>query len=147
MTRLGLAAIAIVGLMSGSVAQGTADMKSVVSAYLMIQDRLAGDTIDGIKGPAKQIVAEASKMGEHGAALLTAGKAVEAAPDLKAARDAFGPLSDAVIAAAKGQDIGEAKVAFCPMVNRSWLQKETTIRNPYYGSSMLTCGEFRQPKK
>lgn len=33
-------------------------------------------------------------------------------------------------------------VAFCPMAPGRWLQTETTISNPYYGSEMLTCGVF-----
>ena len=31
------------------------------------------------------------------------------------------------------------------MVKRSWLQKDEKIRNPYYGSTMLECGEFKKP--
>ena len=38
------------------------------------------------------------------------------------------------------------KLAYCPMVKASWLQKGDTIRNPYYGSAMLECGEFRKPQ-
>lgn len=34
---------------------------------------------------------------------------------------------------------------FCPMANNrkgaNWLSKESTIKNPYYGSQMLTCGK------
>lgn len=34
---------------------------------------------------------------------------------------------------------------FCPMANNGtgahWLSKESTIKNPYYGSQMLTCGK------
>lgn len=32
--------------------------------------------------------------------------------------------------------------AFCPMAPGKWLQVETELRNPYYGSKMLTCGVF-----
>ena len=35
------------------------------------------------------------------------------------------------------------KIAYCPMVRQSWLQKDEKIRNPYYGSTMLECGEFK----
>jgi len=28
----------------------------------------------------------------------------------------------------------------CPMVDANWLSKESGIRNPYYGSQMLSCG-------
>ena len=34
---------------------------------------------------------------------------------------------------------------YCPMANdgkgANWLSKESTIKNPYYGSQMLTCGK------
>ena len=32
-------------------------------------------------------------------------------------------------------------VAHCPMKNADWVQTGETIANPYYGSSMLDCGE------
>ena len=33
-------------------------------------------------------------------------------------------------------------VAYCPMAPGRWLQTESIISNPYYGSEMLTCGVF-----
>lgn len=33
-------------------------------------------------------------------------------------------------------------VAFCPMAPGRWVQTEKELRNPYYGSKMLTCGVF-----
>lgn len=34
---------------------------------------------------------------------------------------------------------------FCPMANggkgANWLSKENEVKNPYYGSEMLTCGK------
>ena len=35
------------------------------------------------------------------------------------------------------------RLAYCPMVNKPWLQKDKEIRNPYYGAAMLTCGSFK----
>ena len=80
--------------------------------------------------------------------MAKAAKAVGESTDIKVAREAFGALSDAVIAAAKAEgwkDLGDTKLAFCPMVKRAWLQKEEKIRNPYFGSTMLECGEFKKP--
>ena len=119
-------------------------MKTIVNSYLEIHAALAADKVDGIKTPAAKIAAEAERMGSDGAAIAKAAKQVEQAKDVKAARAAFGPLSDAVIAGAKAAKIGDVKVAYCPMVNASWLQKDNTIKNPYYGSQMLTCGEFKK---
>ena len=33
-------------------------------------------------------------------------------------------------------------IAYCPMAPGRWLQTESIISNPYYGSEMLTCGVF-----
>jgi hypothetical protein len=30
------------------------------------------------------------------------------------------------------------------MTSHPWLQKGETIQNPYYGSEMLECGEFKK---
>jgi hypothetical protein len=122
-------------------------LKTIVGSYLEIHARLAADKIDGIKVPAAAIAATATGMGESGAAIAKAAKAVGDAADVKIAREAFGALSDAVIAAAKAEgwkDLGDAKLAFCPMAKRSWIQKDEKIRNPYYGTSMLECGEFKK---
>jgi hypothetical protein len=33
---------------------------------------------------------------------------------------------------------------YCPMVKAIWLSEVKPIKNPYYGSSMLTCGEVQE---
>ncbi len=33
---------------------------------------------------------------------------------------------------------------YCPMVKAIWLSETRPIKNPYYGSSMLTCGEVQE---
>ncbi|MDQ3210392.1 MAG: efflux RND transporter periplasmic adaptor subunit, partial [Actinomycetota bacterium] len=64
------------------------------------------------------------------------------AKTIEAARTAFGDLSAALIAYAdKTKQPVEGKiVAFCPMANKSWVQADGAIANPYYGQSMATCG-------
>src|SRR5262245_53845937 len=122
-------------------------LKADVTSYLEIQARLAGDKLDGVKPAAQAIGQQAARMGPTGEALVKAARGVEQAADMNAAREAFGALSDAVIAAGnaeKWKDAPDVRVAYCPMVKKSWLQKEETIRNPYYGNSMLTCGEFKK---
>lgn len=36
---------------------------------------------------------------------------------------------------------------YCPMKKGYWLSNETAIKNPYYGSAMLTCGKVAETKK
>jgi HPt (histidine-containing phosphotransfer) domain-containing protein len=122
-------------------------MKSIVAAYLEIQTQLVADKTDTVKTEAHTIGAQASAMGAAGSAIAGAAADVEKAADLKAAREAFGPLSDAVIDAAKKDgwtDVSTLKLAYCPMVKRSWLQSGGNVQNPYVGKSMSSCGEFRK---
>ena len=138
--RLMLAAI----IVASATVAASDSVKAIVNSYLEMHAALAADKVEGVKKPAAAIAAEAGRLGAGGAAIAKAAKAVEQASDLKTARDAFGPLSDAVIAAAKAANIGDVKVAYCPMAKGSWLQKDDKIKNPYYGSQMLTCGEFKK---
>jgi len=33
-------------------------------------------------------------------------------------------------------------VAFCPMVQKHWLQKGEKVENPFYGHAMSDCGRI-----
>lgn len=76
------------------------------------------------------------------------------APDLKAARKAFTPLSTATVELAKrlraaDPAFADVKIFMCPMTEDaypgapkrgSWLQLAAPLRNPYFGAEMLDCG-------
>ena len=143
--------VTVVGLASVFMVQPTRaaePLKAIIESYLQIHSQLISDKIDGVKAAATEIAKQAGSMGTSGAAIAKAAASIAAAADLKGTRQAFGPLSDAVIAAAASDPALSKelslKVAFCPMVNRSWLQKEDKVRNPYYGSTMLECGEIKK---
>jgi hypothetical protein len=36
---------------------------------------------------------------------------------------------------------------YCPMKKANWLSSSATIKNPYYGNSMLTCGKVVETLK
>lgn len=123
--------------------------KAIVGSYLQIHAALSADKVDGVKPAAAAIAREAARMGAQGEPIVTAARTMEAAGDLKAARDALGPLSDAIIAAASAEDwkdVSGVKIGYCPMVQKHWIQKNGKVNNPYYGSGMLTCGELKDPK-
>ena len=66
--------------------------------------------------------------------------------DIKHQRDHFISLSNDIYAL---MSIAKYEVPvyyqYCPMANdgkgANWLSKENEIKNPYYGSKMLTCGK------
>lgn len=68
-------------------------------------------------------------------------EAIASSVDLSKQRTAFQSLSENMIARVKTTgSSGTAYIAYCPMKKASWISAEAGIRNPYYGSSMLTCG-------
>ena len=123
-------------------------LKGVVASYLEIQAGLAADQFDRVKRPARTLASQAQALRKDGAGIAKSATALEQAKDLAAARTAFGQLSEAVIARLNADDGKEAKanvrLAYCPMVGKTWIQREEQIRNPYAGKSMLTCGEFKK---
>lgn len=142
-TLLSVAAAVLVCVVSVHAAELP---KALIDPYLQIQAALAADKFDGVVVQAKAFETAATALGKDAEKLAEGAKKLAAAKDIAAARTAFGELSDALVAYADKTKSGlgpDVRVAYCPMVNKPWLQKEKEIRNPYYGSSMLTCGSFR----
>ena len=137
-----IAAIAAV-LVAVAVPASAAVADGLAAPYLHIQVVLANDSTDGVAEAARAIAAEAAGMGEQAATIAATAEALAETTDLQSARDAFGPLSDALITYGRDVGFGELRLAYCPMVDKEWLQATSEIRNPFYGSMMLTCGEFR----
>lgn len=122
-------------------------VKSVLDHYLMIQTELAKDSLKGLDEHANAI-AKAVKSDEMKMLSPEVAKQAETlakAKDLKVAREAFKPLSASLVKYLTDNKAGKGlyREGYCPMVKASWLQKETEIRNPYMGKSMLTCGTLR----
>ena len=139
MKRLLLAGLLTVAVGAPAAAELADD---VAAPYLHIQLALANDSIDGVSDAAMSIAVAAAALGDAGAVIAATAEALAASDDLRTARAVFGPLSDALIAYGEEVGFGELRIAYCPMVDRSWVQAAGDIRNPFYGSMMLTCGEF-----
>jgi hypothetical protein len=127
-------------------APGSPLPESIVDPYLKIQSALATDRIDEVKSNAGTIATAATSLGPDAAKIDTAAVTLASASELDDARQKFGTLSDAVVAYMDARHLTAppgVRKAYCPMVRKPWLQKGDTIANPYYGTSMPTCGEFR----
>lgn len=122
-------------------------VKSVLDHYLKIQTELTKDSIKGVDehaaAIAKAVAGDEMKM--LPADVAKQADALAKAKDLKAAREAFKPLSNSLIKYLADHKAGKGtyREAYCPMVKASWLQTDKEIRNPYMGKEMLTCGEFK----
>jgi hypothetical protein len=132
----------------------SSNLQPVYDAYFVIKDAL-------IKSDAKLTSAKATdlltaisalkmdklKTSEHTAWMkvvkkLTAeAKSISATTDLKKHRETFKSLSKNtydLIKVSKSDQVVYKQ--YCLMADADWLSKEKAVKNPYYGSSMLTCG-------
>ncbi|MAP81343.1 MAG: efflux transporter periplasmic adaptor subunit [Aequorivita sp.] len=78
--------------------------------------------------------------------LKKSASAISKSSDIKIQREHFVHLSEHLINALKTFGINQkVYVDYCPMVNNNagafWLSTEEEILNPYFGASMLKCGE------
>lgn len=132
----------------------SSQLKAVYDAYFTVKDAL-------IKSDAKLTSAKATdlltaitavkmdklKSNEHTVWMkvvkkLTAdAKSISTSSDIKKQRETFKSLTKSTYDLVKVSKSGEVVYKqYCPMADADWLSKEKAVKNPYYGSSMLTCG-------
>lgn len=119
---------------------------SLVVPYLKIQTELAADSFTSVQQNASEMLKELAGWGSLGLALGDTVRRLERVDSIDEARIALAAVTDALLRYSKTQDLDlpdGIRVAYCPMKQQSWLQEGEDIRNPYYGSAMLDCGEFR----
>jgi len=130
---------------SASNAPASPELMAIVEASIRIQQALHADTTERIRDRARAIETEASQLGSVGESIRASADALARATDLKAARAAFGPLSEAIVTYVRtsGSRLGDnVTVAFCPMVQKHWLQRGEKVENPFYGHAMSDCGRI-----
>jgi protein SCO1/2 len=117
----------------------------LVDAAVAIQHALAQDTMVGVVAQATALRAAAAALGAPGAEIAAGAGDLAQQTTIADARRAFGTMSEALVASVKNGAVvvGDGiRVGYCPMVRKSWLQKDGAVANPYYGQKMLTCGEL-----
>lgn len=132
----------------------------VFDAYLTIQERLAADDFEGFVEAAPALKAAvdavntAGLIGEPLAVWRRASANLRPDPDVatvEQARIRFEDMSAGVIELQRvfghaGDEM--LHLAHCPMAfdfkGADWIQRGDVINNPYFGATMLRCGEIRE---
>jgi len=78
--------------------------------------------------------------------LINEAKTISTSKDIENQRTYFSSLTESIYQLIKVDKTDSAiYYQHCPMANKgkgaNWLSKENTIKNPYYGSMMLSCGK------
>jgi hypothetical protein len=104
-----------------------------LEGYVLAQEALAADNYDDAKAALDSLVTLADPITQPLVRL------VAAADNIELMRTRFKPLSEYLAALDLPQGFARA---YCPMYDNgsNWVQRDGPVRNPYYGSEMLTCG-------
>ena len=127
-------------------------LPQLLTHYYTIKNALvAGNAVDAAAGAASFIKSANSidykiiSEGNVNALVKDAGK-ISGTQDIKKQREYFANLSTNMATVAKAVKFTDKPVyyVYCPMKKAYWLSNEKAIKNPYYGASMLTCGEVTE---
>ncbi len=122
-----------------------AETRGLLDGYEKIRAALAADNFRDAQAGAAQL-AEAAARPETpapGQELAAPAAGVAKTTEIKAAREAFKPLSATAIRLAAGTP--GFVVIHCPMTpNGDWLQTNAKVSNPYYGRTMIECGVVKK---
>ncbi len=108
-------------------------LEAQLEVYVRVQEALAADSLEDAKGAIASLVAVADT------ATAPLARSVAGAGDIETMRTRFKPLSEFFATLELPQGFARA---YCPMYDKgsNWVQRDGPVRNPYYGSAMLTCG-------
>jgi Cu(I)/Ag(I) efflux system membrane fusion protein len=136
---------------------------AVIAQYFKLKNALVNDQLAQAKSAANELVQLLSKLqnGSLKASEKTAWEAlskkltdasvkIKAAKDITELRKHFEQLSTEVILLTENYGVNQELVYkdYCPMAFNNkgayWLSETKEITNPYFGASMLACGEVKQ---
>lgn len=113
---------------------------ALVSSNVTVASANAAELLTAIDRVDKGIIKE-----ELRNALLDDAGVISQTKDLKVQREKFATLSNNIFELAKAVKLTADPIyqQYCPMKKASWLSRDKAIKNPYYGSAMLTCGSVK----
>jgi len=124
-------------------------LNAVYQQYLLLSDALINSDLAAAK-EASLAVELGAKAISNGSVMASLAAKITNATDIEKQRALFSDLSNEMIAKVKsaGLKSGEVYVEYCPMAlndkGASWLSNQKEIKNPYYGESMMDCGEVKE---
>ncbi|GAB4094044.1 DUF3347 domain-containing protein [Flaviaesturariibacter terrae] len=123
----------------------------LLRSYLQLKDALVAGNAAGAAAAADSFSRAANAVdyklvSEDNIRILVADAGlISGSTSLAKQRTVFANLSHNMQAVAQAVKLSDAPVyiQYCPMKKATWLSTDQSIRNPYYGNAMLTCGEVQ----
>lgn len=127
-----------------AAAQGGAG--EVLKLYGTMYEALVTNKTEGVAESAAKIADLAAGCARSGAVAKECGALAAAAKkvvgkDLESLRGEFKELSIAADGYLRAAKASGWDLYYCPMADGYWIQTAEGVRNPYYGPSMLKCGD------
>jgi hypothetical protein len=134
----------------------TTSVNNVITAYLGVKNALIAGNNDAAKSKAKELLTAISTVP---AAQLTPeqktlwatytdklqfdSRHISESAAIDHQREHFTSLSKNMFELVKGLKLNTATLyeQYCPMKKATWISETSAIKNPYFGSQMLTCGK------
>ena len=131
------------------------NLSHLLLSYYDIKDALVAGKADTAALKAADFVKHLNKIDatlislDTSAALLQDATHISLSKDIKHQREHFANFSINMFALAKSIKLSSDPIyeAYCPMKKAYWLSNVPAIKNPYYGSAMLTCGVVKETLK
>jgi thiamine biosynthesis lipoprotein ApbE len=131
----------------------------IINAYLEVKNALVGGDGNVVKTKAKDLLAALSAkpdanlsaaqqkiLAKYQEKLVFDSRHMSETAEIDHQREHFANLSKNMYEVVKSVKMNTAPIyeLYCPMKKAYWLSESEQIKNPYFGSKMLTCGKVTE---
>ena len=149
------ALFSIFSILNLSAQTTDASISKLYQNYISIKDALITDNSDAASKAANEFIKSVSmvdyKVLSEGNldVLRKDASTIAESRSIETQRESFAKLSANMIELAKKFKMADSSVfvLYCPMQDASWLSAQKEVKNPFYGSAMLTCGSMKSELK
>ena len=137
----------------------TQDFNNVIKSYLALKNALVTDNAPIAQSNAAALLAAISTVSDkdmnpvqrkawmsYADKLSFDSRHISESTAIDHQREHFATLSSNILALAKAFKLNTVTLykQYCPMKKKYWASETAAIKNPYYGSKMVTCGETKE---
>ncbi|MGN6295155.1 MAG: DUF3347 domain-containing protein [Ginsengibacter sp.] len=127
-------------------------LSQLLNSYYQVKDALISGNSNTAANHAQAFLKTANGISnrtiseENRNALVKDAGVISESKDLKKQREIFANFSTNMYALTTSLKLTSEPIyyQYCPMKKSYWLSPDKTIKNPYYGSAMLTCGKVTE---
>lgn len=148
-----IAIMMMAALSWGSLSSQQVTMNNIVSSYLDVKNALVAGNASLANEKAHSLVQAVENFGEQASEpkgqkgikteMLTAAEAIASSKKIDQQRIALSEFSKLLWQNLKNTDLDQSLYYnYCPMKKAHWISEYKAIKNPFYGSQMLSCGKI-----